>query len=569
MNANVMLIELRPYISNMQKTLKSILLTGMLSAMSLTGTAAGLTDSLLPTPQQCEVGNGSFTISDKTAIYVVSDGSAEGEFVGTRLAELIKEQHGVDLKVIQKKSDTEFSLFLGNSDQATAISLDPIKGKEEGYVLNAGKDGASVSANTAQGLFHGAMTLRQLVDDKKVQGCSIVDYPRYELRGFMVDAGRAPVRLENIKRIIRINSAFKLNFMLYRESDNELNAVQYDSNPLGSKNPEALTMPQVKEMIDYAALHGIQVIPEIEGLGHAGARRMHFPELVRGTAAKPYGNDKDGNPLGMHYTRAHLLPSDERSFALLDAVFSEWFKVMDCKYIHLGMDEIRMPKEDQAKHLEKLIPRVLKLAEKYNQSPKFIVWSDAPATPEAYKDIVIRSPWSYGNRNLEGGLSKHLKHQKMESLLDPNSKEKVLMGAGASSGHGPGSKCGYEKSFKNLAEWAILGNERKNFIGITSCQWHDNQLDQWLPDFVLGADVSWNPPTEIAAFDAQMKQVQAKLNAFKDVTSPDPKATTPSAWHGVWVTSNGKWDKLIAPLPTPANKQGEKTKKKKSKKQTK
>lgn len=544
--------------------MKLIILTSLCAMLPLTGMAKSLTDTMLPQPQMCEVGKESFTVSDKTKIYVVSDGSAKGEFAGTRLAELLKEQHGLNLKVVQKKDDTLFSLFLGNTDldQSTAVSLDPIKGKEEGYVLNVGKGGASVKANTAQGLFHGAMTLRQLVSGKSVQGCEIVDYPRYELRGFMVDAGRAPVRLENIKRIIRINSAFKLNFMLYRESDNELNAVKYESNPLGSKNPEALTMAQVKEMIEYAELHGIQLIPEIEGLGHAGARRMHYPELVRGTAAKAYGNDKDGKPLGMHYTRAHLLPSDERSFALLDSVFTEWFKAMDCKYIHLGMDEIRMPKEDQAKHLEKLIPRVLKLAEKYNQKPKFIVWSDAPATPEAYKDIVIRSPWSYGNRKLEGGKSKHLLHQKMESLLDPNSKEKVLMGAGASSSHGPDSKCGYEKSFRNLAEWAMLGNERDNFIGITSCQWHGNQLDEWLPDFLVGADVSWNPPAEVAEFDSQMKWVQSKLSQFKDVTNPDVSETTPSAWHGMWIIDK-KFDRLIAPLPEPQNK---KPKKKKAKK---
>lgn len=544
--------------------MKSILLAGLCVALPLTGVAESITDTVLPSPQKCEAGKESFNISDHTKIYVVSDGSSKAAFAGIRLAALLKEQHGLKLEVKQKKKENTFSLFLGNADAAGTLPLDPIQGKEEGYVLKVDKNGALVRANTAQGLFHGAMTLRQLVSGKSVKGCEIVDFPRYELRGFMVDAGRAPVRLENIKRIIRINSAFKLNFMLYRESDNELNAVKYDSNPLGSKNPEALTMAQVKEMIDYAALHGIEVIPEIEGLGHAGARRMHYPDLVRGTAAKPYGNDKDGKPLGMHYTRAHLLPSDERSFALLESVLSEWFKVMDCKYIHLGMDEIRMPKEDQAKHLEKLIPRVLKLAEKYNQKPKFIVWSDAPATPEAYKDIVIRSPWSYGNRKLEGGLSKHLKHQKMESLLDSNSKEKVLMGAGSSSAHGPGSKCSYEKSFRNLAEWAMLGNERDTFVGITSCQWHGNQLDEWLPDFVVGADVSWNPPVEVADFESQMKLVQSKLSEFKDVTSPEPEATTPSAWHGVWIT-DGKWDKLIAPLPTPMNKKGESEKPKKKK----
>jgi hypothetical protein len=535
--------------NSMRKRTHYILLAGWLATLAGSGFAAGndLLDSLLPQPQTCEPGAASFTISDQTKITVVSDGSAQGEFAGTRLAELLKEQHGLELDVVQKQADASFSIFFGNADVdgGEKISLEPVAGKEEGYVLTVGAKGAMVRANTAQGLFHGAMTLRQLVAGKSVTGCTIIDYPRYELRGIMVDAGRAPVRLAHIKRMVRICSAFKLNFLLYRESDNELNAVNYENNPLGSKNPEALTMAEVKEMGEYAALHGIQVIPEIEALGHAGARRMHYPDLVLATSGKSYGKG-----FGTHYTRAHLLPADERSFALLESVYSEWFAAMDCPYIHLGMDEINMPADQQAEHLEKLIPRILATAAKYNQKPKLIVWSDAPATPEQYKDIVIRSPWSYGNRALDGGKGKHLKHQGVEALLEPDCKEKVLMGAGSSSSHGPLSKCGYDKAFQNLAEWAMLGNDRENFMGMVACSWHGNMLDEWLPDFLAGADVSWNPPAQVPAFEPQMAVVQSKLSEFKDAVSPDESEMTPPAWHGMWIKGK-EWDKLIAPLPEP------------------
>ncbi len=549
----------------------STILVGVITTLAVTAFADNkkLADLILPRPQKCMVNNGIFEITSQSKIYITSDGSDQGKFTGTRLAQLLDEQQELKLQVIQKTGNS-FSLFLGNeaSDAADKISLDAIKGKKEGYILKANENGVAIKANTAQGLFHGAMTLRQLVKNNKVMGCSIIDYPRYELRGFMVDSGRAPVRLGHIKRIIRINSAFKMNFMLFRESDNELNAVKYDNNPLGSKNPEALTMDEVKEMIEYAALHGIQVIPEIEALGHAGARRMHYPELIRATAGRPYSKGKDGKAFGMHWMRAHLLPSDERSFAVLESVLSEWFAATTLPYIHLGMDEIRMPKPDQAKHLEQLIPRVLKLAEKYHQSPKFIVWSDAPETPEEYKNIVIRSPWSYGNRSLEGGKSGHLKHQKIESLLKEGATEKVLMGAGSSSSHNPGSKCGYEKAFRNLAEWSIIGDKRDNFVGITSCQWHGNQLDKWLPDFLAAADVSWNPPGKVPEYAAQMRLIQDKLAEFKDFTNPKEAETTPAAWYGVW-TKDNKWHKFIAPLPVPMNKRGQEAKPPKKRKKNK
>ncbi|MFC4995277.1 family 20 glycosylhydrolase [Rubritalea tangerina] len=530
---------------------------GSCVAMTVLGASAEPARSVIPRPQQIEIGEGGYSVDEKTRIYLVSDGSEHGRHIGVRLAELFEERHGVDLEVVSTTAKEGFRLFLGERDKGGEVVIDAIAGKDEGYVLESNQEGVAVGSHSIKGLWNGAMTLIQLVEDGRVRSCRIVDFPRYEMRGFMIDAGRAPVRIGHLKRIIRVCSAFKLNFLLYRESDNELNAVRYDLNPLGSKNPEALTMDEVRELIRYAALHGIEVIPEIEGLGHAGARRMHYPELVRGTAAKPYGKNVHGKSLGMHYTRAHLLPSDERSLKLLDSVFREWFQVMECEYVHLGMDEIRMPKEDQAKHLEVLIPRVQKLAKEYGIEPKFIVWSDAPETPEAYKDIVIRSPWSYGNRALDGGMSKHLKHQKVPNLLGEGCKEKVLMGAGSSSSHGPGSKCGYEKSFRNLAEWAILGKDRENFIGMTVCQWHGNQIDQWFPDFVVGADVSWNPPVEVVAYKELKGRVDRKLSMFNDVAAPKESELTPAAWHGVWL-EGGKWGELIAPLPVPMNMRGEK-----------
>ena len=47
----------------------------------------------------------------------------------------------------------------------------------------------------------------------------------------MIDSGRAPNSLPQIKRILRICSAFKLNLCIFREGDDELNAVRYRTNP--------------------------------------------------------------------------------------------------------------------------------------------------------------------------------------------------------------------------------------------------------------------------------------------------------------------------------------------------
>jgi len=84
----------------------------------------------------------------------------------------------------------------------------------------------------------------------------------------MIDSGRSPNSLAQMKRIVRVCSALGLNFVVFREGDDEMCAVRYRTNRLGSKDPYALTMDQVEELVEYADSYGIAVVPEIESLGH-------------------------------------------------------------------------------------------------------------------------------------------------------------------------------------------------------------------------------------------------------------------------------------------------------------
>jgi hypothetical protein len=98
----------------------------------------------------------------------------------------------------------------------------------------SGSEAAIASSPAPRGLLWGAMTLRQLVTrdarDLRIRGVRVLDKPRYPWRGFMIDSGRAPNSLPKLKRIIRVCSAFKLNFLVFREGDDELNAVRYGSD---------------------------------------------------------------------------------------------------------------------------------------------------------------------------------------------------------------------------------------------------------------------------------------------------------------------------------------------------
>ena len=207
-----------------------------------------------------------------------------------------------------------------------------------------------------------------------------------------------------MKRIVRICSAFKLNFVVFREGDDELAAVRYKTNNLGRENPYALSMEEVKEFVSYCEPFGIAVVPEIESLGHSAAKEFAYPGLAIGGRKTQYPG------IGYHIRKAHLNPDDPRTLALLESIYGEWIPLLNCPFVHLGLDEVRLPMETQAQHMSQLLPLVERVAQRSGRKITPLVWADAPPTPDAYRSSVIRVPWSYDGQEEVSLNNKHLEH---------------------------------------------------------------------------------------------------------------------------------------------------------------
>ena len=359
--------------------------------------------------------------------------------------------------------------------------------------------------------------------------------PRYALRGFMIDSGRAPNSLAQMKRIVRVCSALGLNFVVFREGDDEMCAIRYRTNRLGSQDPYALTMNEVEEFVEYADSYGIAVVPEIESLGHSTAKGRYYPELVSGGFEHPYEG------IGVHVRKSHLAPGDPRSYELLESIYDEWFPIIKSPLVHLGLDEVRLPKEEQARHLEGLLEVVDRVAARHGRKITPIVWADAPKTPEKWRDRVIRCLWAYGDDKMRVGFqNEHLIRQGLRELSAEGCRERVFMAAGSGSGHTPYSKTGCEQAFANLAEWAMWGKDRPNFEGVLAVQWSGNMLDEWLPDFACAADVAWTPPDSIPDFSTQMARVRERLSHIRDAADPSADEVDAHAWDGIWL-KDGEW----------------------------
>ncbi len=498
---------------------------------------------LLPQPKSVTFLPVDYSLDNESIIMCAT---VKDSYAGERLSDMIKDEWGLQLPVRHESTTNEYILQISRDLKITKhSSLENIESKslhKEGYVLRVDSEKAVIRARTSRGLLWGAMTLRQLITSNdsalSIKGVYIEDYPRYDLRGFMIDSGRSPNSIPKLKRIIRICSAFKMNALFFREGDDEMNAIRYKTNKLGSLNPFAMSLEELADLSSYASKHGITLIPEVESLGHSAAKGIHYPELVSG------GFETEYEGIGSHTRKSHLAPCDPRTFELLESIYDELFSTLHQPFIHLGLDETRLPMEIQADHITELLPRLSKCAEKYGIGVSPIVWSDAPETPDEYKHCVYRCLWEYGDGGPIGSENGKLVNQGINILSQQSCRQHVIMAGGSGSGHTPYAKSSYNAAYRNLAAWAKWGKSLKNYVGLFAVQWSGNMTDEWLPDFLAAADFGWTPPKNIDSFDSIDSKIRENLSRLKDASKPQPEEVDRPAWDRIWLKGD-QWDEDI------------------------
>jgi phage pi2 protein 07 len=502
-------------------------------------------ENILPRPRKIERLKEGFVITSETAVYYNAGEDKNVQFAVERFAELMEEKFRLPLQTKTLESLKTCQILVTNKKNNPSgwsnISPKLETAGEEAYELVVRENGVRITGNTAKGLLWGLMTLTQLGQEKSnkelfVPGVRIMDWPHYRWRGYMLDTGRSPFSAAQIKRTIRICSAFKLNFLMLREGDDELNAFKYNHLPLGQKNPYALSLAELADIIDYGEKHGIVVFPEIESLGHASAKRLHYPDLLEGNRHEEYWSGFT------HFKKSNFRVGHPGAYKLLEAIYDELFPLLKQPMVHLGLDEVFLSEEKQAEHMALLLPIVDKVGRKYGHKMEMIVWSDAPPTPPEYHSQVIRCLWIYG-----GDITldnKFAQKQGIGYLTEPGCKQKVFMSGGSGALHKPYSKSGYRGAFKNLASWAMLGEKYPNFIGLLAVEWASNIIDEWFPNFLMAADFGWNVPEEMPDYEHNMRRIATNLQTLKDFVNPEPAEVDRPAWDGIWL-SGRYWEEDI------------------------
>lgn len=250
----------------------------------------------------------------------------------------------------------------------------------EGYEIECKKSFLRVSSSGELGAVWAGKTICQLM----VQGgfpCGIMrDYPRYSVRGFMLDVGRKPVSLEMLERIADKMAWYKLNDFQLHLSDNYIWLEDYadrgdestydayqafrlesdlknDKGETPTAKDYCYSKKEFSNFMKACAEKGVRVTPEIDMPAHALAFTKAFPEYAVTNQVSILMKKR---PL-----TDHIDVSRPEAVDFVKRIFDEYIKGDEPVFpegttVHIGADEFLSDYSAYRRFINEIVPYIKK-----------------------------------------------------------------------------------------------------------------------------------------------------------------------------------------------------------------
>ena len=208
----------------------------------------------------------------------------------------------------------------------------------------------------------------------QMTGADINDRPRFEHRGTMLDVARHFFAVDDVLHHIDLISLYKVNVLHLHLTDDQGWRLTVPGWPRltevgGSSDIDAgaggyYTAEDYARIVAYAADRFIEVVPEIDGPGHASAALISYPELnCDGSAPPPFHHGG--------ISEVTLCASADSTYNFLGDVFDA-LAAEPGRFIHIGGDEaIGTPHDD----FMQFVPRAAGLVVERGRTP--VMWHEA------------------------------------------------------------------------------------------------------------------------------------------------------------------------------------------------
>jgi len=304
--------------------MKKSVLFALLLFITLSPPAAGAVEtelwragiSLIPYPQMVKLGGADFVLGREIQVVLGKNASPEDRFTARELARGLKEEWGLECRLGETPAGKHILL---TRDATLSEKLG-----DQGYRLEVYPDRVAIKAAGADGLFYGVQTLLQLIQEDRrgpyVKGMEITDWPDIPERAVHYDTKHFQEKFDYVKGFIRTLARYKVNMLIWEWEDK----FAYRSHPeIGA--PGAFTMQEMQELTRYARKYHIQLVPLIQGLGHA-SYILKWPKYAH-LRESPASNWE-------------FCPLKDGTYKLLFDLYDEAIEATPgSKYIHIGSDE--------------------------------------------------------------------------------------------------------------------------------------------------------------------------------------------------------------------------------------
>lgn len=269
----------------------------------------------------------------------------------------------------------EALLPVGKDGYMISLSIDPSLGEAE-YQLSSLEAGATLRGGSTTAVFHAIQTFRQLVqsheDQFSIANVEIIDSPDFAHRAFFLDIARHFQTIEQIRKLIRGMSAYKMNRLQLGISNDEGWRLEIPSVPeltaIGSKrsyyrfddsgqaralypawgdNHEEsggyISADEFVSLLRFAAHHHVEIIPEFNLPGHANALLRSLDDSKSFELTDP--DDTSTYKSAQGYSANVVNVGLEDTYRLAKVILTDIKSMYDeagvaLSHIHFGGDEV-------------------------------------------------------------------------------------------------------------------------------------------------------------------------------------------------------------------------------------
>jgi hexosaminidase len=317
---------------------------------------------LIPMPQEVKQSSDEFVMTAQTKMVVLNEElQSEVDYLNGYL----KTAFGMELPIVKKIPED------GNYIMVTKPDIEEI-GQPESYSLMVNLNQVLLVAEKNEGLFYAIQTFIQLMPlekakELKIPCVQITDAPRYKWRGMHLDCSRHFFTKQEVEKYIDYLAMYKFNTFHWHLTDDQGWRIEIKKYPLlttvGSQRKQTIvgkqgytkkgetpkvdpydgiaysgfyTQDEINEIVAYATVRHITIVPEIEMPGHSLAALASYPQF-----------SCTGGPFET-YTKWGVsddvyCAGNDATFAFIQDVLEEVMNLFPGKYIHIGGDEC--PKE--------------------------------------------------------------------------------------------------------------------------------------------------------------------------------------------------------------------------------